>query len=206
MCCERSPSATAAMTRATSCVGRARSSMRELTAWFDIAQPPSKPRSAMRSVSRPSRRITLLTRSSSSACRCWTPASSSKRCANGAPRPARSPSRTEKSPSHNAVRASSKSLKRWSSTGAVSDTIVMMKPSKPASAGITHVWSTTGTVRQPFIGYPVLLAASIRQSPLGGYRRIPMRMPGTRLTDRHVPTSCGPGHSQSPRAGQHRRH
>ena len=62
---ERSPSATASSTRETSIVGRTRSSIIELTDSTDCAQVPFAPLSCARSVIRPSRPITLLTRPSS---------------------------------------------------------------------------------------------------------------------------------------------
>ena len=62
MCWDRSPSATATMTRAISVVGRPRSSMSLLTARTPSAQAPSKPSSSSRSVTRPSRPTTRLIR------------------------------------------------------------------------------------------------------------------------------------------------
>src|SRR5438034_4946488 len=63
--CERSPSATASSTRATSTVGRTRSSIIELTLSMLSRHEPFTPRRCARSVIRPSRPITLLTRPSS---------------------------------------------------------------------------------------------------------------------------------------------
>ena len=69
MCWDRSPSATATITRAISVVGRPRSSISELTARAPSAQAPSRPSSSRRSVSRPSRPTTRLIRSRSRFCR-----------------------------------------------------------------------------------------------------------------------------------------
>ncbi len=46
----------------------------------------------------------------------------------------------------------------------------------------------------------MVLAASIRQSPLGGYRRIPGYMPDTRLTDRGAPGVPGPAAQPIPQS------
>ena len=62
----RSPSATASITRATSIVGRARLSISSLTAPTFSAHEPGAPATPARSVIRPSRPTTLLTRTSSS--------------------------------------------------------------------------------------------------------------------------------------------
>ena len=64
--CERSPSATASSTRETSMVGRTRSSIIELTESTESAQDPFAFFNFARSVIRPSRPMTLLTRPSSS--------------------------------------------------------------------------------------------------------------------------------------------
>ncbi len=63
--CDRSPSATASRTRETSMVGRTRSSIIELTELTDSAQVPLAFFNCARSVIRPSRPMTLLTRLSS---------------------------------------------------------------------------------------------------------------------------------------------
>ena len=63
--CRRSPSATASITRATSIVGRARLSISSLTAPTFSAHEPGAPATPARSVIRPSRPTTLLTRTSS---------------------------------------------------------------------------------------------------------------------------------------------
>ena len=62
---DRSPSATAPMTRATSVVGRTRSSMRALSASTPVAQAPPASLSSARSVILPSRPMILPTRTSS---------------------------------------------------------------------------------------------------------------------------------------------
>ncbi len=72
----RSPAATAVMTRATSVVGRTRSSISALTDSIESAHSPYSPGSAARSVMRPSRPITRATRASSLAIRRFCPTSS----------------------------------------------------------------------------------------------------------------------------------
>ena len=68
--CVRSPSATASITRATSIVGRARLSISSLTAPTFSAHEPGAPATPARSLIRPSRPTTLLTRTSSFVT-CW---------------------------------------------------------------------------------------------------------------------------------------
>ncbi len=63
--CDRSPSATASRTRATSIVGRTRSSIIVLIESTVSFQLPFAPRTVARSVIRPSRPITRLTRPTS---------------------------------------------------------------------------------------------------------------------------------------------
>ncbi|CAA9476596.1 MAG: hypothetical protein AVDCRST_MAG13-871 [uncultured Solirubrobacteraceae bacterium] len=107
---ERSPSATAAMTRATSVVGRTRSSTSPLTAPRAWAQPPSTPSSGARSVMRPSRPMTWAIRVSSAVSAALRATSALNAVpASPAGPPARESSRTAKSPAAAARRASRRS-------------------------------------------------------------------------------------------------
>ena len=98
MCWDRSPSATATMTRAISVVGRPRSSMSELTARCPSAHEPSRPSSSRRSVSRPSRPTIRLIRRRSRCCRSCNDTTSLKASATSPGRPARRGRRTRRSP------------------------------------------------------------------------------------------------------------
>src|SRR5438105_100960 len=110
---ERSPSATASMTRATSVVGRARSSIREFTESRLVPQAPGALK-VMRSVIRPSRPMTRDTRTSSFAMRALVSAIWLYTAAiSPMTEPRRAGSRTEKSPSRAAVRARSSSWRAW---------------------------------------------------------------------------------------------
>src|SRR4051794_1407615 len=111
---ERSPSATASITRATSVVGRTRSSMREFTLSTFSAHAPGTGPSEARSIIRPSRPITRETRASSRAMRALTSRSSLVRIWIS---PIRSRRRVRrrglKSPSRAAVRAARISSNAW---------------------------------------------------------------------------------------------
>ena len=98
ICWERSPSATAAMTRAISVVGRARSSMRLLIAFCPSAHAPSYPSSSRRSVSRPSRPTMRLMRRRSWSCRSWSDTTSLKASASSPASPDQRGNRTLRSP------------------------------------------------------------------------------------------------------------
>ncbi len=103
--CVRSPSATASITRATSIVGRARLSISSLTAPTFSAHEPGAPATPARSLIRPSRPTTLLTRTSSFVT-CWLRSISVlKATATSASGPS-ARRRTEKSPFAAASRAS----------------------------------------------------------------------------------------------------
>ncbi len=110
MCWDRSPSATATITRAISVVGRPRSSISELTARWPSAQEPSSPSSSRRSVSRPSRPTTRLIRRRSRCCRSWSATTSLNASATSPAAPARRGSRTLRSPPRTRRRASASSL------------------------------------------------------------------------------------------------
>ncbi len=125
----RSPSATAAMTRATSVVGRARSSMSALTASAFSAHAPATGPSEARSCMRPSRPMTRATRLSSRAWRALSSSSSLTRaCSSPIWSRRRARRRTEKSPSLAAASAAMTcSIARSSA--------VSVPSSLPASAG-----------------------------------------------------------------------
>ena len=115
-CWDRSPSATAAMTRATSVVGRTRSSIRLLTAAAPADQSPSVPTSSRRSVMRPSRPMTWLARTSSRLRRSCIAASWLTRSASWPATPTPGWARAEKSPATSAVstaRTSARSAGGW---------------------------------------------------------------------------------------------
>ena len=78
--CDRSPSATASITRATSIVGRARLSISSLTAPIFSAHEPGAPAASARSLMRPSRPTTLLIRVNSFVT-CWLRSTSALKAA-----------------------------------------------------------------------------------------------------------------------------
>ncbi len=110
--CERSPCATAAITRFVSAIGAATDSMSELYASICSCHPPLTPSTAARLESRPSRAMTRLTRLTSLSKRVFV----SRQSLNAAASSASIPSpftgrRTEKSPLRNACSAAS--ILRW---------------------------------------------------------------------------------------------
>ena len=139
MCSVRSPSATAAMTRAISWVGRPSSSMSEFTAWTRSPQAPSRSSSSSRSVSRPSRPTTRLMRSRSRVCRCCISIRRLNLSTTSPAAPVRRPSRTFRSPAATRSRASVSSRRRSSSGGSP----------PPVRGDLT--WSTV-VMRFPFPG------------------------------------------------------
>jgi hypothetical protein len=115
--CERSPSATASITRATSVVGRTRSSISELIDSTDSSQVPPTGPSEARSVMRPSRPITRPIRCSSRAMRTfWSTRSLKAPCSSPTTPPRRVERRCVKSPSRAAIRASRRGSSRRAST------------------------------------------------------------------------------------------
>ncbi len=116
MCWERSPSATAAITRAISAVGRARSSISELIAAAPVAHAPSEASSSRRSRVRPSRPTTRLIRSRSRLRRSCRPTSSLKPSTTWPARPLRRASRTSKRPRWTAPMASTSSASKPSTS------------------------------------------------------------------------------------------
>ncbi len=129
MCWDRSPSATATITRAISVVGRPRSSIRLFTARTPSAQAPSKCSSSTRSVIRPSRPTTRPMRRSSRFRRSSNVMTSLNRSATSPAAPVRRGIRTLKSPSRTRCSASASAA----STGA--------SPSRPVSSLSTVVMS-----------------------------------------------------------------
>ena len=128
--CERSPSATAPITRATSVVGRTRSSMRALSASTLVPHAPPAPASSTRSVMRPSRPMILPTRTSSRDI--WSLRSSRPLSASAtsvASPLCRGLRREEKSPSRAARNALSRSARSASSNAAP----LWRTPSAPSS-------------------------------------------------------------------------
>ncbi len=116
--CERSPLATAAMTREISVVGRTRSSIIALTDSTVSFHVPSTVPSETRSVMRPSRPMIRLTRASSLAWRALSAISSLQRCwMSPITSRRRARRRTLKSPSRAAVRTRSSSSSAGSSRG-----------------------------------------------------------------------------------------
>ena len=120
----RSPSATASITRATSIVGRARLSISSLTAPTFSAHDPGATATSARSLIRPSRPTTLLTRTNSLVTR-WLRSTSVLNAAAASARAPSPRSRTEKSPS----------LAAWSAaTSFASSAAVGGRPPFPESA------------------------------------------------------------------------
>ena len=112
MVCDRSPLATAPMTRAISVVGRTRSSIRVLTELTIVPQPPDTLAAVARCSSRPSRPTVWLTLAISWAIRPLFSIISFSVSAILPSRPVRSVGiRTEKSPFFRAVRAASNILR-----------------------------------------------------------------------------------------------
>jgi hypothetical protein len=118
MCWDRSPSATATMTREISVVGRPRSSMSELMARAWSAQAPSTPSSSKRSVSRPSRPTIRLILRTSRFCRSWRATTSLNASATSPATPARRGRRTFRSPRRTRRSASASSLRTAASSDA----------------------------------------------------------------------------------------
>ena len=117
MCWDRSPSATATMTREISVSGRPRSSISELTERTLSAQAPSRPSSSSRSVSRPSRPTIRLIRRTSRFCRSCSDTTSLNASATSPAAPLRRGSRTLRSPRRTRRSASASSPSRAVSSG-----------------------------------------------------------------------------------------
>ncbi len=137
--CDRSPSATATITRAISVVGRPRSSIRPLTARTPVAQSPSNISSSTRSVIRPSRPTTRLIRRSSRLRRSWSSATSLNRSTTSPARPVRRGSRTLKSPwrTRSSASASSASTAPSAVLSGARSTVVMSLLGRPG----VRTWS-----------------------------------------------------------------
>ena len=106
---ERSPCATASITRATSDVGRTRSSTMPLTASIDAAHVPCAPGTAARSVRRPSRPTILPTRRSSFVVRSRMSARSLKAVASSPATPRRRVERRTPAAPSRAARSAARS-------------------------------------------------------------------------------------------------